>query len=64
MTDKPCPSCGYCPTCGRKPNNTWTYTYPYSRPIPMWSGGITVQTTSGTSTTQPGDHRHLHEEDS
>lgn len=29
----PCPSCGYCPTCGRRNNNTW---YPW---VPIYGSG-------------------------
>lgn len=39
MHDKPCPSCGYCPTCGRR-NQTVTpwYTWPW-KPGPYWYSG-------------------------
>lgn len=32
MSDKPCPACGHCPTCGRshaKPFNPYPWTQPY-----------------------------------
>lgn len=61
--DQPCPSCGYCPTCGRRnaapvypgtlPYYPWG-TYPYFWQIPNWttvtSGG---PVTTGTFTTVP-----------
>lgn len=42
MSEKPCPSCGYCPTCGRQnanPYYPWTYPYRFI----TWGG------TSGTT---------------
>ena len=63
----PCPSCGYCPTCGRK-NAAPVYPYPY---YPYWSYPwwytnttiapqqpqstytVTYQTTAGTQSTLP-----------
>lgn len=31
---EPCPSCGYCPTCGRRNyNDPWWY----KRPVPYWT---------------------------
>ena len=31
--DKPCPCCGYCPTCGRRAADAPSYPYPYYGPI-------------------------------
>lgn len=32
--DRPCPSCGYCPCCGRGGYQFWPWTYPW-RPRPV-----------------------------
>mgnify|MGYP001572798717 CR=1 FL=1 len=65
-TYKPCPNCGYCPTCGRSRNYpiNWPYIHPYNpwRIVPnyphspYYSGGIGTTSTnqnqiSATSTT-------------
>ena len=59
---KPCPSCGYCPTCGRRgyyPMPYWVNPYwPGSRPLwPWWQvnpwpvgGPITANVTAASGT--------------
>ena len=52
-SNAPCPSCGYCPCCGRRnsygvvPSRYWGYTYPYQ---PFWctTGGTTPNTYTST----------------
>jgi hypothetical protein len=34
----PCPSCGYCPTCGRRPAQTWPL--PYQPWVNPWPYGV------------------------
>jgi hypothetical protein len=56
---KPCPNCGYCPTCGRpagwpyyqQPYNPWNPWYPYPTPGPVWIGY--VPTTTGVMQSTP-----------
>jgi hypothetical protein len=44
----PCPSCGYCPTCGRQ-NNPGCY-QPYVPVYPTYVGTLTTGGTTGTNT--------------
>lgn len=42
---QPCPSCGYCSTCGR-PRNGWNGYYYWQQPIYTWtSTGTGIQST-------------------
>jgi len=53
-SDRVCPSCGYCPTCGRSRNSQWPYySNPYN-PYPTWyylNGQYTLTSDRYTPTT-------------
>jgi hypothetical protein len=62
MHDKPCPHCGYCPTCGRAsvapywPWGCYPYTpiYPGTAPQYPWRYPITYTSTISGNTTTSG----------
>ena len=64
MSDKPCPNCGHCPTCGRKnytPNHwPWGYwpwyppTHYWQRPHATWTVQTQPLTTTGGQTGTTG----------
>lgn len=57
--DKPCPNCGYCPTCGRA-RQQWISPYPVPVPVPYpvyppvyprwYAGGVIGGVSGGTVT--------------
>lgn len=57
---RPCPNCGYCPTCGRPQNIPYYPTYPY-QPGP-WYGNpwiVTCGTTSNGTVTLGKSEPHV-----
>jgi hypothetical protein len=63
-TNSVCPSCGYCPHCGRQNLSPWVYPYPYYIPNiapyvqPYWGtiavGGNMSPTITGIQTFSTG----------
>lgn len=51
MSDKPCPQCGYCPTCGRGPVPHNTYYPPTFAPWwqTTWNPTGVIYTSSNTT---------------